>query len=150
MIMGRRTFETLASEGAPNGLPNRLNVVVSRTLTTDRLPSGVILSPSLSLAIERSRELAPDRGIFIIGGGEVYREAMAMCAVQRIEITDVQTEIFAGTGERVTHFTSAPLWSADPTRRVAMGWRLIAQLETPAAPEAGDEHACVFRTYERL
>lgn len=151
VLMGRRTFETLASEGAPNGLPSRLNIVISRSLRKDEgaLPADVLLARSITEAIDLARTSAPERAVFVIGGGEIYREALRTQIVDRIEITDVQADVHAGTGEYVTHFAAEPLWGDTSSAREALGWRLVNERATPASPETGDEHACIFRTYAR-
>ncbi len=68
IIMGRRTFESL-----PKGaLPNRRNIVLSRTGKTEDFP-GCELYTSLSEALSHCKA---DEEIFIIGGASVYSEAM--------------------------------------------------------------------------
>lgn len=68
VIMGRKTFESI---GKP--LSNRTNIVISRN--PDSCPEGVIVCASIEQAIERARQEDTDE-IFIIGGGEVYKQAM--------------------------------------------------------------------------
>jgi len=64
IVMGRRTFESL-----PNGpLPNRRNVVVSRTMTN--IP-GVTVIPSMKGFGKRSEH----KRIFIIGGAGLFAAA---------------------------------------------------------------------------
>ena len=66
VIMGRKTFESL---GRP--LPNRTNIVITRQ--KDYHAEGCTVADSLDKAIS----LFPDNEeIFIIGGGEIYRQAM--------------------------------------------------------------------------
>ena len=71
IIMGRKTFETL---GKP--LIGRLNIVVSRnqSFTTDF--EEVIVKPSIEEAIKYCENNKQEK-IFIIGGGEVYRQAIS-------------------------------------------------------------------------
>lgn len=71
IIMGRKTFETL---GKP--LIGRLNIVVSRnkSFTTDF--DEVIVKSSIEEAINYCEKNNPEK-IFIIGGGEVYRQAIS-------------------------------------------------------------------------
>lgn len=67
IIMGRRTFESL-----PKGaLPNRRNVVVSRTVT--ELP-GCDVYPSLEEAIASCQ----NEDIYIIGGASIYEQALPL------------------------------------------------------------------------
>ena len=67
VIMGRKTFESLP--GGP--LPGRENIVVSRT--PGYAPPGVKVSRSLDDAIN---SLPEDSEPFIIGGGQIYAEAL--------------------------------------------------------------------------
>ncbi|NLI36441.1 MAG: dihydrofolate reductase [Bacteroidales bacterium] len=67
VIMGRHTFESL-----PKGaLPNRRNIVLSSN--SELLLPNVEIFSSLELAIAHSSD---DEKIFIIGGAEVYKQAI--------------------------------------------------------------------------
>lgn len=67
IIMGRHTFESL-----PKGaLPNRRNIVLSSNNELS-FPNAEVF-PSLELALNRCRN---DEKIFIIGGAEVYKQAI--------------------------------------------------------------------------
>lgn len=67
VIMGRKTYESI---GKP--LPNRTNVVVSRSLTAI---DGCIVTDSLEKAIGM---FPPEEELFIIGGAQIYRQALDM------------------------------------------------------------------------
>ena len=68
VIMGRKTLESL-----PNGpLPNRRNIVITHSPET--LPEGCVSAVSLDDAIAKGAE---DDEIFIIGGGQIYSQAIA-------------------------------------------------------------------------
>lgn len=76
IIMGRKTFESL-----PKGaLPNRRNIVISRTAAADAFP-GAECYPTLEAALEAAKEgytyndvLSTD--VYIIGGASVYNQAL--------------------------------------------------------------------------
>lgn len=70
IIMGRKTFETL---GKP--LIGRLNIVVTRNKSYKTDFDEVIIKSSLQNAVEYCRESDPEK-IFIIGGGEIYKQAI--------------------------------------------------------------------------
>ncbi len=70
IVMGRKTFETL---GKP--LKGRLNIVVSKNQFYRTLFDDVVVESSLDKAIEHCKNMNPER-IFIIGGGEIYRQAI--------------------------------------------------------------------------
>ncbi len=70
IIMGRKTFETL---GKP--LKGRLNIVVTRNRSYKTDFEEVVTKSSLQNAVEYCRESKPEK-IFIIGGGEIYKQAI--------------------------------------------------------------------------
>ena len=77
IIMGRKTFESL---GRP--LPNRRNIVVTRN---PHYPAeGVEVADSLGEAIGM---FTGDEEVFIIGGAEIYRQAMPLA--DRFYLTEV-------------------------------------------------------------
>ena len=86
IIMGRKTFESI---GRP--LPKRCNIVISRS---DSVADRVIVAHSLEEAfgLAAGRQDTPalsetsDR-CFVIGGGEIYRQAMELA--DRLYITEV-------------------------------------------------------------
>ena len=90
LIMGRKTF---ASVGHP--LPHRLNVVVTRQKDFKVSSPDVVIQPDLKSAIEYCRKQVAKYGeeIFIIGGGEIYKESMPLVDV--IYLTRVHQE-FSG------------------------------------------------------
>lgn len=114
VVMGRRTFESL-----PSGpLPGRLNVVVSRT--PGYCPAGVTVKDSLSGAV--SEALATDNDIFIIGGGQLYREAIA--SADRIYLTEIDAEVndadtyFPTIDPGLWHAAETGEWISDPRTKV--------------------------------
>lgn len=66
VIMGRKTFESL---GKP--LPNRTTIIISRN--KDYKAEGCIIVNSLEKAILAAKN---DDNPFILGGGEIYRQAL--------------------------------------------------------------------------
>lgn len=89
VIMGRKTFESLPDKVKP--LPDRLNVVLSRN--PDYSFPNTIVTASLQEAFKILESKHLDN-VFVIGGGEVYSEAMKLPTCTRIHITRVHgTEI---------------------------------------------------------
>ncbi|MEL0651368.1 dihydrofolate reductase [Algibacter sp. TI.3.09] len=86
IIMGRKTFESF-----PKPLPNRTHVVITRQ-TDYKAPDGVILVNSLEEAIKASKS---DAQPYIIGGGEIYKQAMEVA--DKIELTRVHESFDADT-----------------------------------------------------
>ena len=78
ILMGRKTFESL-----PRGpLPNRRNIIISRSLPTQ---PGAEVYPTIQQAMEAC---ASDEEVFIIGGGEIYRQLLPN--TEQIYLTRVQ------------------------------------------------------------
>ena len=84
IIMGRKTFESF-----PNPLPNRTHIVITRQADYEA-PEGVIVVNSLQEALKQAKN---DHQPFIIGGGEIYKQAMPYA--HKIELTRVH-HIFEG------------------------------------------------------
>ena len=68
VIMGRKTWESIPERFRP--LPKRTNIVVSNTLKT---LSNATIATSLSDALNIAN---PDTSIFVIGGAQIYQEAL--------------------------------------------------------------------------
>ena len=77
IIMGRKTHDSI---GRP--LPDRRNIVISRS---DEVPEGCALTHSL----EEALALAGEGEVFIIGGGEIYKQALEKDLVDKIYLTRV-------------------------------------------------------------
>jgi dihydrofolate reductase len=88
IVMGRRTYESI---GKP--LPGRTSVVVTRNATYSVL--GVVVVNSLEAAISACGN---DEEIFVIGGAELYRQAIDLA--DRIYLTEIDADI---SGD--AHFT---------------------------------------------
>lgn len=127
VIMGRKTF---ASIGKP--LAGRANIVVTRERRF--LAEGVTVAPDLAEAIAAATAAAARTGVgevMVIGGGEIY--AQAMPHADRLY---------------VTHVHAAPEGDARFPRIDPGMWRAVAR-EAFAAGEK-DSAATTFVTYERI
>lgn len=86
VIMGRNTYDSI---GKP--LPNRINVVL--TSEPDRISDfkdGIICFDEMEEAIESMKRVYPDKEIFIIGGGQIYRYALENNLVDKLYITKIK------------------------------------------------------------
>ena len=81
VIMGRKTFESI---GKP--LPNRTNIVLTRSESF--APAGTIACRSLDEALTAARKIEQEE-IFVIGGAEIYKEAMPIA--DKLYLTIVQS-----------------------------------------------------------
>lgn len=120
IVMGRRTFESIG-----RALPGRANIVISRS--RPELPDGVLLAGSL----EEALALTDAAQVMVIGGGQIYREALARA--DRLELTLIDAVV---TGDTVF-----PEWS--PAQ-----WRLSAMQSKPA--DDANPYNLVFATFERV
>lgn len=96
IIMGRVTYESL-----PRVLPDRLYVVISKTLKRSPENAHVHIVPSLGAA----KYLLHDCGIkeaWIIGGEKLYKEAVLTCT--EMYITNVDVAIPYKLGDKVAKF----------------------------------------------
>ena len=120
VIMGRKTYESL---GRP--LPNRTNVVISRTM-------GEIEGCTVVRSLEEAVALFPtEEEIFIIGGAQIY--ALALDIADRFYLTRV--------GHDYEGDTSFPEWDESK-------WRLISR----EAFDCGEKYPYpfAFETYDRI
>jgi dihydrofolate reductase len=96
IVMGRKTFESLG-----RALPGRRHICLSRAVTSssliadERWPDQVFWCNDLNVALQSIRaESAPkDRKIFVIGGANIY--AQAISSADELEITHIQAS-FSG------------------------------------------------------
>ncbi|CAJ1422488.1 unnamed protein product [Effrenium voratum] len=88
VVMGRKTWESIPQRFRP--LPGRLNVVLT---SGDALyPEGVIASSSLEVALETLSKRSDVAEVFVIGGQQAYKEAMALPSCVRLYVTRVAKE----------------------------------------------------------
>ncbi len=81
MIMGRKTFDSIGK-----ALPGRITVVVTRN--SDLHIEGCITANSLSAAISACKS---DERIFVVGGGEMYAQALYLA--DTLYITEIQQDV---------------------------------------------------------
>lgn len=100
VIMGRKTWESLPPSHRP--LNKRVNIIV--TSQKDYVANGAVICHTLETALEYALESAsknpvskrnlintePDR-IFIIGGGQLYQQAMGFSIVDKIIATEIDS-----------------------------------------------------------
>lgn len=121
IIMGRKTWDEV---GRP--LANRRNVVVSRNPAFQA--PGATVVPSLEEALALG---ATEQQVFVIGGGEIYRQALPRA--DRLYLTVVHTTVEGDT--------TFPPFDQE-------AWALESE-EVHSADER-HPHAFTFREYRRL
>ena len=83
VIMGRKTYESLPKDKKP--LPNRINIVITRDINFTA--NGCMVVGSLEEAILK---IDNRKDTFIIGGGEIYKQAINF--VDKIYVTEINNE----------------------------------------------------------
>jgi dihydrofolate reductase len=121
VIMGRKTFDEVKRP-----LDNRRNVVITRN--PDFHPHGVTVVPSFQEALALG---ATEQEVFVIGGGEIFR--LALARADRLYLTVVHTTI---EGDAFFPPFDATAWVLDEEER----------------HEADAKHAFAFtfRRYSRI
>ena len=127
MVMGRKQFETF-----PKPLPGRPHIVVTRQ--HNFAPEGVLVRHSLPEALAAARRLAEaseQDEIMVIGGGDIYAQALPLA--DRLYISHVD---LAPEGD----VRFPPI---DPAV-----WQVVAEPEMPRSER--DDAAYSIRVYERV
>lgn len=88
VIMGRKTFESLGLRI----LPGRLNIILSKQAGLKYDQTEVVGSIAEAIALAEIEQYAE---VFIIGGGQIYQEAMSIA--DTIYMTRVHTQIDGDT-----------------------------------------------------
>ncbi|HEX2845291.1 MAG TPA: dihydrofolate reductase [Chitinophagaceae bacterium] len=122
VIMGRKTFESL---GKPLG--GRTNIVLTRN--SGWKAPGVTTVKNLDDALFLAKEMDV-KEVMVIGGGEIYK--MAMAKAGRIHITRVEAEL-----EGDAYFPEI-----DP-----LLWKLVSREDHPA--DEKHQYAYSFQVWER-
>lgn len=93
IVMGRKTYESLPKRP----LPGRVNIIVTRN--TEYRSEGAIVVHSLPEALEATSS----NKIFLIGGGELYRQGIELADILHI------TLVHHSWAEADTHFPEIDL-----------------------------------------
>jgi dihydrofolate reductase len=83
VLMGRKTWESLPPKFRP--LPGRTNIVVTRQ--TNWQAEGAVVAHSIEEAVQHC---PPDAQVWVIGGEEVYAQAMHLAA--RAVVTEIDAD----------------------------------------------------------
>ncbi len=88
VIMGRKTFESIGK-----ALPNRLNIIVTRNAKFQA--EGCTVVDSIEKALSLAKEKEAHGEVFVIGGGEIYAQALPF--TDRLYLTIIQGEFEGDT-----------------------------------------------------
>lgn len=92
VITGRKNYESIPAKYRP--LKDRVNIVVTRN--TNYEAPGALVVDSLAAGLEIAH-LAGEQEAFIIGGGQIYREALTMRLIDRLYLTLVHSDVQGDT-----------------------------------------------------
>ncbi|MBA0700495.1 hypothetical protein Goari_000097, partial [Gossypium aridum] len=99
VVMGRKTWESIPLEFRP--LPGRLNVVLTRSQSSDiTTGDNVVICGSIPSALELLAEhpyCFSIEKVFVIGGGQIFRETLNAPGCEAIHITEIGTSIECDT-----------------------------------------------------
>lgn len=88
VITGRMNFESIPPKYRP--LKGRLNIVVTRNASYEA--PGAVVVTSLADALERAEQEPVDE-VFVIGGGQIFREALKNDLIDRLYVTLIHADI---------------------------------------------------------
>ncbi|ESY86084.1 dihydrofolate reductase [Mesorhizobium australicum] len=127
IIMGRKTYEGI---GRP--LPGRLNIVVTRdeAWRAEGVEVAHTLEAAIQLATVRGRRMTGVDEVCIIGGGQIYAQALPLA--DRLHVTHV---LAAVDGD--AHFPPIDLNT----------WQVVSSQEIASGEK--DSHATRYTVYER-
>ncbi len=128
VVMGRKTWESFPKRP----LPGRLNIVITRDrhYRAEGGETAASLADAITLATTRARCMPGADEICVIGGGQIYAQALPLA--DRLHVTHVHASVDGDT-------FFPPI---DP--RI---WHLVAAEEVPAGDR--DSHATRYAVYER-
>lgn len=125
VVMGRKTFEALAGEP----LPGRFNFVITRNADWDPKNEKAKVAPDLATALKMAEE-TDCKETFVIGGGQIYAEAMPLA--DRIYMTRVHAVLEGDT------------WFPEIDEKE---WQLVENRDFPV--DEKHAYAYSFQTWER-
>ena len=118
VVMGRKTHEAIGM-----ALPGRQNIVVSRN------PGCTATGCETAVSLEQALEIANGPEVMVIGGGELYLQAMPVAGRMLLTIVDCEPE--------------ADTWFPEWSRQE---WGLAGSVQCPADAE----HSFAFEMQEWL
>ncbi len=123
IIMGRKTFQSI---GRP--LPKRTNIILTRDAFF--VASGCRIAHILEDALEIAFDNDANE-VFIIGGGQIYEQAMPY--VDKVYLTEVDLEV-----EGSVYFPELP----------KNQWKEVSSIAHQ--PDEKNEHAYTFKIFEKI
>ena len=153
VIMGRKTWESIHPDRRP--LKGRTNIILSRSITEDDLPSDggpdkvYIVSSFASLHILPClQRLAPPCRKFVIGGASIYRHFLFKNIVSRIHMTRICGTFVCDTFFPDIHCGDTAFFLDEITDQRIQQSTPDVRSQTPDVPDVSDSQSCYeYRTY---
>lgn len=111
VVMGRKTFDSVGK-----ALPGRINIVVTRSSGFSAPDTLVAGSLPEALDLARRRAEADSGCVFVIGGGEIYAQALPIA--DRLHVTHVDA---APDGDTYFPQIDPAVWEVEDTLDCAAG-----------------------------
>lgn len=93
VIMGRKSWDSIPDKFRP--LPGRLNIVLTRSAGPS-FPPEVLVVASLDNALAQAEAKSAEQ-IFVIGGAQVFKEALQHTACRELLVTEVEGDFQCDT-----------------------------------------------------
>lgn len=106
VVMGHKTFLSLKR---PGGLPNRKNIVMTRH--PEQIQTGssnVKFHTDLIQYLTESKVFEPLNTIWIIGGAEIYQQALKSGLIDQIDLTILKEFMPIKSEDQLTYFPTIP------------------------------------------
>ena len=113
VIMGRNTWNSLPKKP----LPNRINIIVSGTLSNDKIQryENTFIVSSLDDALTLTSTLHNIHNVFVIGGCQLYKEALQHSLCDKVFVTHILKYVPCNvTFPTETLFTMFPICHEGP------------------------------------
>ncbi|XP_073142359.1 bifunctional dihydrofolate reductase-thymidylate synthase 1-like isoform X2 [Henckelia pumila] len=128
VVMGRKTWESIPSQFRP--LPGRLNVVLTRSANSGvATAESVITCDSVSSSLEllaKPPYCSLIEKVFLIGGGQILREALNAPECEAIHITEISTSIQCDTFiPPINMSVYQPWYSSSPFEEVGIQYCFV-------------------------
>lgn len=89
VIMGRKTFESIGKT-----LPNRINVILTKDEKYGlNITDDILIYNDIEDAINEMQKQYPNKEIFLIGGAQIYQQALDKNIVDRLYMTKIKKVI---------------------------------------------------------
>mmetsp|Transcript_11204 Transcript_11204/g.41053 ORF Transcript_11204/g.41053 Transcript_11204/m.41053 type:complete len:515 (+) Transcript_11204:77-1621(+) len=141
VVMGRKTWESIPEKFRP--LSDRLNVVLSRTQqeSTEQVLYAQSLDEALSL-LGNAEYGDKVESVFVIGGGQIYKEAMGSPLCRAVHLTEVNGDFKCDTFLPKIDTDIFKLWGASRMHRdakSAVNYRFTTYVRKPEPATANQE-----------